>query len=237
MNNPLKQFFTTSRLNATTAYIGAKELVGIAALAALFGITGYLWFTKLGPAQATVAAAQAEYKKLQTEADTLRANQQRRERQAERLKTVIEKKEDFEQVYLRSDIRSGRLDLIDEINEMTRKHTVQLDGGIDFESNEVDLPRLPGEPSQASKSESEKPKTVLYPSLTARFRIVGNYNNVRKFIGTLEQSKQFLVVKLSEILSTKDAGGQSGVNVSSTGTDTITVAIEATLFARPASGS
>lgn len=238
MNNPLKRLFATRRMNATaTSYIGAKELVGGIALAALFGVTGYGWSAQLGPAREKVVAAQAEYKKLQTEAEALRANQQQRERQAELLKTAIEKKEDFEQAHLRTDIRTARLDLIDEVNEMTRKHTVQIDGGIEFNSDDVELPILPGEAPTASSSASDKPKTVFYPSLTARFKITGYYKNARQFIQTLEHSKQFLVVKLTEIQTSQDAGRQSGANVSSTGTDTVTVGIEATLFARPVAGS
>ena len=98
-------------------------------------------------------------------------------------------------------LQSGEIELLNEVNALAKKSSVQLMSGIDTTR------KLPGQiegdadAGQKKASKQRKPEEILgvFPALAARFSVSGEYTNLRSFISALEGSKQFLLVNTVNI--------------------------------------
>ncbi|HTG18250.1 MAG TPA: GspMb/PilO family protein [Blastocatellia bacterium] len=98
-------------------------------------------------------------------------------------------------------LQSGEIELLNEVNALAKKSSVQLMSGIDTTR------KIPGQieedaaAGQKKTSKQRKPEEILgvFPALAARFSVSGEYTNLRSFITALESSKQFLLVNTVNI--------------------------------------
>jgi hypothetical protein len=130
-------------------------------------------------------------------------------------------------------LQSGEIELLNEVNALAKKSSVQLMSGIDTTR------RIPGPveeeaaAGQKKASKQRKPEEILgvFPALAARFSVSGEYTNLRSFISALESSKQFLLVNTVNITNQEGKTTGRGRRVEAAGG--LMLSIEVTAYFRP----
>ena len=129
-------------------------------------------------------------------------------------------------------LQSGEIELLNEVNALAKKSSVQLISGIDTTR------RITGqteEDAAAQKKASTKRKAEeileVFPALAARFSVSGEYANLRTFITALESSKQFLLVNTVNITNQEGKTTGRGRRVEAAGG--LMLSIEMTAYFRP----
>lgn len=207
-------------------YLRLPEWLGLAGfgLCMTGALLGYQTFVK--PLSGRIGALSRETSELRRQTETTRVERQQVERETAAFAGAMENQRRFERERLR-DARRGQLALIDEINALARKHTVKLTDTISFtltDRNDVDGASSGG--GRAIRS---------YPALDVKFGVTGSYRNLRSFIQSLEQSRQFLLLQLLS-LTPSDAGA-SGPSPAAAGSDELTVTLALTAYFRSDSSS
>jgi Tfp pilus assembly protein PilO len=89
----------------------------------------------------------------------------------------------------------GRMGLYDELNQLIRKEGLRNTSGPSY----TELESLDAKKSTAaSKSASAKWQSV-YPGIGVSVTVEGSYQNLRRFIRSLEASKQFIIINAIEL--------------------------------------
>lgn len=89
----------------------------------------------------------------------------------------------------------GRMSLYDELNQLIRKNGLRNTSGPSY----TPLESLDSKKSTtASKSASAKWQSV-YPGIGVSLTVEGSYQNLRRFIRSLEASKQFIIINAVEL--------------------------------------
>jgi hypothetical protein len=171
------------------------EAIAVLLAAALLVMVVAQYFSSLKPEQDRLRAIQAE---LDAQQRTIIANATPSgaapppaEDQAAK---ALESLETFKVRHLKS-FSSGRIELIREINALAKKNSVTLTSGIDMGATggEGDA-----EGNQTSESASKHKKADellnVFPSVSFRFTVFGQYSNVKNFINEVEREKQFVVI-------------------------------------------
>ena len=130
-------------------------------------------------------------------------------------------------------LQSGEIELLNEVNALAKKSSVQLMSGIDTTR------KIPGQneedaaAGQKKASKQRKPEEILavFPALAARFSVSGEYTNLRTFISALESSKQFLLVNTVNITNQEGKTTGRGRRVEAAGG--LMLSIEMTAYFRP----
>ena len=130
-------------------------------------------------------------------------------------------------------LQSGEIELLNEVNALAKKSSVQLMSGIDTTrkiSGQVEEDAAAG---QKKASKQRKPEEILgvFPALAARFSVSGEYANLRSFISALESSKQFLLVNTVNITNQEGKTTGRGRRVEASGG--LMLSIEMTTYFRP----
>jgi hypothetical protein len=129
-------------------------------------------------------------------------------------------------------LQSGEIELLNEVNALAKKSSVQLMSGIDTTrkiSGQVEEEAA----GQKKASKQRKPEEILgvFPALAARFSVSGEYTNLRSFISALESSKQFLLVNTVNITNQEGKTTGRGRRVEAAGG--LMLSIEMTAYFRP----
>jgi hypothetical protein len=117
--------------------------------------------------------------------------------------------DEFEAGYLKS-MAQGRIELIDEINQLAKTDNLRLGSGIDMQTTTGSLAagatELPG-----SKKKKGADALDVFPRVQFHFVVRGEYRDLRKFIRDLEGSKQYVIVESVNLSSgdQKQAGRSS----------------------------
>jgi len=109
---------------------------------------------------------------------------------------ALESLETFKTRHLKP-FSSGRIDLIREINALAKKNSVTLTSGIDMGATggEADAEgNQTGENKSASRHKKADELLNVFPSVSFRFTVFGQYSNVKTFINEVEREKQFVVI-------------------------------------------
>ena len=130
-------------------------------------------------------------------------------------------------------LQSGEIELLNEVNALAKKSSIQLMSGIDTTR------KIPGQieedaaPGQKKALKQRKPEEILgvFPALAARFSVSGEYTNLRTFISALENSKQFLLVNTVNI--TNQEGRIAGRSRRIEAAGGLMLSIEMTAYFRP----
>jgi Tfp pilus assembly protein PilO len=175
-------------------------MFGLAEIVALGGsvvilitvLLSYLYF--LVPARSQLQERQLERSRLQKQ---LRSSHDL-VRQGQDTQTTVDKitesLADFEDNRLPSR-NQGRMSLYDELNQLIRKNGLRNTSGPSYTSLEsLDSKKTNTE----SKSASAKWQSV-YPGIGVSLTVEGSYQNLRRFIRSLEASKQFVIINAIEL--------------------------------------
>jgi hypothetical protein len=179
------------------------KMFGIAEVAALAGsclilalvLLSYLYFVV--PARARVASANADLKQLQTNLLTLRnvvGNDRNTSNSVDKIATSLGK---FETDYLPRP-EQGRMQLYDELNRLIIKNSVRNTSGPIYTPLEPEGTKTSGGKNTTTKWQS------FYPGVVVLVTVEGQYENVRRFIGDVERSKQFVVINEVELQRARD---------------------------------
>src|SRR5262245_60089268 len=130
----------------------------------------------------------------------------------------------------------GRIALIDEINTLIKKHSLQLTSGIDMTAAGFEQQQSEEE-KKSEKGSTKKARTDVfsnvYPNLTVRLTAFGQYNNLLAFIADLEKNKTFVIVD-SMSLTNQEQKVTSGRGSRSTGISGLALTVDLTAYFRTA---
>jgi Tfp pilus assembly protein PilO len=175
-------------------------MFGVAEIIALVGsvvilltvLLSYVYF--LIPARSHLQERQLERSRLQNQ---LRSSQdlmrQGRDTQST-VDKITESLDDFEDNRL-PNRNQGRMGLYDELNQVIRKNGLRNTSGPSYTPLES-LDSKKG--TTGSKSTSAKWQSV-YPGIGVSLTVEGSYQNLRRFIRSLEASKQFIIINAIEL--------------------------------------
>ena len=173
---------------------GVAEIIALggSAVVLLTVLLGYVYF--LIPARSNLQVQQLERSRLQNQ---LRSSQDLI-RQEQDTQTIVEKitqsLDDFENTRL-PNRSQGRMSLYDELNQLIRTNGLRNTSGPSYTQLEsIDSKKI----TTGSKSASAKWQSV-YPGIGVSLTVEGSYQNLRRFIRSIEASKQFVIINAIEL--------------------------------------
>lgn len=208
----------------------AEALAAFVAAILVIGVVAF-YFTSLSPEQDRLRALQAELDEQRRNIVAVQTPGTREQASAADVaREAVESLDSFKTSHLRP-FSTGRIDLIKEINALTRKNSVTLTSGIDMgggppeagtEGDQaIEKPR--GKKGTTSRKKSDELGTA-FPSVSFRFTVFGQYANLRTLIQELEREKHFLVINSINLANQEakvagrrsrggggEAGGMSGI--------------------------
>jgi len=112
---------------------------------------------------------------------------------------------DFEGSYLKP-MAQGRIDLINEINQLAKADNLRLGSGIEMHG--MYRASTPEADSQPSKKKKDAEALDVFPRVQFHFVVRGEYKDLRKFLRDLEGSKQYLVVDSVNLSNSEQKQGR-----------------------------
>jgi hypothetical protein len=208
------------------------EIVAAFMVIAFIAVAVTYYWTSLRPEQARLRGLEKQLGDQQRELVPMTSSETGTSSPADAARDSLESLDRFKSGHLRP-IRSGEIELLNELNTLAKKSNVQLTSGIDTTSK---LPSKPDDETSVGKKaqKQRKPEELLnvYPALAVRLSVAGDYNSLRNFISELESSKQFLVVKTISIINQEGkVTGRS--NRRSEAAGGLVLSIEMTSYFRP----
>jgi hypothetical protein len=101
----------------------------------------------------------------------------------------------------------GRIDVINEINQLAKTDNLHLGSGIDMHALYKAGSGADTE-SQGSKKKKEVESLDVFPRVQFHFVVRGEYRDLRKFIRDLEANKQYIVVDSINLSTTEQKQGR-----------------------------
>lgn len=175
-------------------------MFGIAEIIALMGsvlilltvLISYVYF--LMPARSHLQELQLERSRLQKQLRSSRDLMLQGQDTQSTVDKIAESLTDFEDNRL-PNRSQGRMSLYDELNQLIRKNGLRNTSGPSYTALEsLDSKKRTTE----SKSASAKWQSV-YPGIGVSLTVEGSYQNLRRFIRSLEASKQFIIINAIEL--------------------------------------
>lgn len=103
----------------------------------------------------------------------------------------------------------GRIDMINEINQVARTDNLHLGSGIEMRVTYRAASSVDSE-SQGSKKKKEIESLDVFPRVQFHFVVRGEYKDLRKFIRDLEASKQYIIVDSVNLSTAEQRQGRGG---------------------------
>jgi len=184
----------------------------IAAAALALGavvLTILYYFLYLAPVQDRLAEVEKEAAKQISLISNQPGPGQSGPSQKQQIQLAKNSVDEFEAGFLKS-MAQGRIELIDEINQLAKTDNLRLGSGIDMQATTGSLAagatELPG-----SKKKKGADALDVFPRVQFHFVVRGEYRDLRKFIRDLEGSKQYVIVESVNLSSgdQKQAGRSS----------------------------
>lgn len=166
------------------------EILFLIAAVLFAAVVTFFYFMKVQPLNSEVSRLQGRERELRGTLDKKNTDEKKRGEQSSNAEKILESLNRFEN-YLKPDER-GMTQIINEIDALGKTHKV-ITGDTTFRVAEPD----------ATTDENGNPKPVaanndkqirIYPSLGMDTSVVGDYQNLRRFLSDLERSKQFLII-------------------------------------------
>ncbi len=182
------------------------EIIVAVAVLLFFVLVVTYYFASLKPdlEQLRVLQAQASEQQIQilkSQTQTGGEGQSAPDTTRDALQTL----EEFETRHLKP-LAQGRIAIIDEINSLSKKSNVNLISGVDMK---LDRPGQQEKKKESSRKQIEQMLDV-YPKLSVRFTVAGEYQNLREFINALDHSGQFMVIHSVSLTSIQERASSSG---------------------------
>jgi Tfp pilus assembly protein PilO len=210
------------------------KMFGIAEVAALAGsclvllvvLLSYLYF--LVPARSRVSSLNEDKARLQTNLQTLQGVVKKEQTTEEQVDQIAASLGEFEKSHLlRRD--QGHLDFYKELNEIIVKNNLRNTSGPTY------TPLDPtGTKAGSGKSITTKWQS-FYPGIAVMVTVEGQYQDIRRFIRDIEQSKQFVVINQVELQRANENNAPASVDESASGTSGSLISLQlnlATYFQR-----
>lgn len=196
-----------SKRNAVRLPFGLKahELVAAVAVLIFFVLTTIFYFWTLKPKEEELASLERQLETLKkTEAEAiLRIKQKDAPPVEDKGKEALNSLDYFKGTHLKP-ISQGRIALINDINAMAKKNGVTLMSGIDMV---LDRAAVSEDGKDESKRKSRESFLRVFPNLSMRFTVSGDYQSLRKFISDLEANKQFKTIESINLNTIKETEG------------------------------
>ena len=201
--------------------IGASILALLAFVLAVF-----YYFTALNPEQTRLRTQEQELQRLNEELSNITTAAGGPP--GPNVRDTLASLQTFKSDYLRP-LSSGRIALINEVNALSKKHSVTLTSGIDMPLEKGSVQTDDGDSRRKKKAEE-----VLnaFPHLDMHFTAFGQYPNLRAFLNDIEHNKQFFVVKSVSFVMQEDKGGGRQRARASAGSGLVMV-IDASAYFQP----
>jgi hypothetical protein len=184
--------FGGARDTIMRARLSLIEVIALVAALIFIGVVTFYYFTKVQPLQSQLDALLEREQVANTKIEKLNTDEQKRQQQASNAETILASLKTFE-IYLKPDER-GMTEIINEIDMLGKKHKV-LTGDSSYRVAEADqlLEQTVDENGQPKQKKNEDKQTV-YPALGIDTNLIGEYPNLRRLLGDLERSRQFLII-------------------------------------------
>ncbi|MDQ3668285.1 MAG: type II secretion system protein M [Acidobacteriota bacterium] len=198
------------RKSRRSGMLGPAEIIAFGGSVIILLTVLFSYFYFFMPARSHLQGRQLERSRLQ---DQLRSsNDLMRQGQGTQstVDKITESLTNFEDNRL-PNRNQGRMSLYDELNQLIRKNGLRNTSGPSYTALEsLDSTRS----TTGSKSASAKWQSV-YPGIGVSLTVEGSYQNLRRFIRSLEASKQFIIVNALELerateTNTADSASTSG---------------------------
>lgn len=174
------------------ARLSLIEIIALTAALVFIGVVTFYYFTKVQPLQSQLDALVERERVAKEKIEKLNTDEQKRQQQASNAEAILASLTTFE-IYLKPDER-GMTEIINEIDSLGQKHKV-LTGDSSYRVAEADQP--PDQQVDANgqpKQKTNEDKQTIYPALGVDTNLIGEYPNLRRFLGDLERSRQFLII-------------------------------------------
>ncbi len=182
------------RKSRRSGMFGVAEIIAVggSVVILLTVLLSYVYF--LIPARSHLRERQLERSRLQNQLrSSLDLMRQGQDTQSS-VDKITESLDDFEDNRL-PNRNQGRMSLYDELNQSIRKNGLRNTSGPSYTPLEsLDSKRS----TTGSKSASAKWQSV-YPGIGVSLTVEGSYQNLRRFIRSLEASKQFIIINAIEL--------------------------------------
>ncbi len=182
------------RKSRRSGVFGVAEIIAVggSAVILLAVLLSYVYF--LIPARSHLRARQLERSRLQNQLRSSQDLMRQGQDNQSSVDKITESLDDFEDNRL-PNRNQGRMSLYDELNQLIRKNGLRNTSGPSYTPLEsLDLKRS----TTGSKSASAKWQSV-YPGIGVSLTVEGSYQNLRRFIRSLEASKQFIIINAIEL--------------------------------------
>ncbi|MFN2511984.1 MAG: GspMb/PilO family protein [Pyrinomonadaceae bacterium] len=182
------------RKSRRSGMFGIAEIIALmgSALILLTVLISYFYF--LMPARSNLQERQLERSRLQNQLRSSRDLMLQGQDTQSTVDKIAESLTDFEDNRL-PNRSQGRMSLYDELNQLIRNNGLRNTSGPSYTALEsLDSKQRTTE----SKSASAKWQSV-YPGIGVSLTVEGSYPNLRRFIRSLEASKQFIIINAIEL--------------------------------------
>lgn len=186
-------------------YLRLREFLALLILVAAISVVFSIYNSVLMHSDQQLNQLMDESAALRTQIEQLKSTQNRKLMLVQNTTKVLGKLDEFDNRFLK-DITSGRLALVDEIHKLIRENGVELDSGISFKREEEKQ-----QEKRIRKKDDDLSK--IYPSIEARFKLSGQYSNLRGFIRDVESSKLFMVIEAIDLDMGEKDETQGGLSI------------------------
>jgi hypothetical protein len=190
---------------------GIAEIVALAlsCFVLLLVLLSYLYF--LVPARSRRATVEADQVRLQSNLEKLRGIVDEEHSTKERVDAISTSLDKFETVSLvRPD--EGRMSLYGELNRLITKNGLRNTSGPTYTALDPIGTKVTGGNSVNTKWQS------VYPGIGVLVTVEGPYQNLRRFIQDLEQTKQFVIINEVELQRAENGSQIAAATESESGT-------------------
>jgi len=151
--------------------------------------------------------------------------------QKEQIQEAKNSLSEFEGSYLRP-MAQGRIDLINEINQLAKADRLRLGSGIEMHATYRVAGLSDSEP-QGSKKKKDSDSLDIFPRVQFHFVVRGEYADLRKFLRDLEISKQYVVVDSVNLANSEQKQGRGSKAVQAAPVSGLSLTIAMNAYFRP----
>jgi Tfp pilus assembly protein PilO len=190
----MRMKFRRIQKSRRSGMFGVAEIIALggSVLILLTVLVGYLYF--LVPARSHLKDRQTERSRLQNQLHSSQALMLKERDTQSTVDKITASLVDFEDSRLPSRSQ-GRMGLYDELNQLIHKNGLRNTSGPSYSQLEsIDAKKT----TTGSKSASAKWHSV-YPGIGVSLTVEGSYQDLRRFIRSLEASKQFIIINAIEL--------------------------------------
>lgn len=187
------------------------EIIAVAFAGVALGTVVFAYFFILLPAREEFKKAEAERSQKQTQLINLQAQARQAGTNAAGTVDLVSSVDRFETNFLPF-LTSGNAALYQRLNELIRANNLRNTAGPEYSSLEtIDLQRAAKINEKAARDNKQQ---SIFPGTVVTVTVEGNYASLRRFIGNLESTRQFLIINAVEIESNGGTDATDGAALS-----------------------